>query len=671
MKNTSPSTLKFINTEYVINDSWLELFTHFMSLDEYNKMPTKAWYATAKKLIEEIGMDEFLKTGIRWINSCIEKGKENKNKYAKIGIISANDQIQENLGVVDNNIPEWVKKVYGDVIGEGGFFRPKNYNLNTFQNYFYQSLGGRILRGFVHSSVITKDEQLITLVDNLALAHPNESQDAIHIYSLLPEEAGVTKLLNLKARARNKNILKRIDKTIATIANKSNKTKAEIEESMIQDFGINSESKFIYQIDDTTCVFEITNHKESNIYYQVEGKRVQKAIPKRITDTYPEKVKRFKDKVKEIKTAISGQKKRIESFYLTQRTIPYSSFKTNYIENPLVRIVIKDLIWNFKKDGLDVNLILSNNTFTDIKGNTYTDELQDTQVTLWHPINSEATYIWQWRNYMISNQILQAFKQAFREIYIITEAELNTGTYSNRYASHILIRDQFIALCKARGWSGNDIYQDGKVTYKIPESNYSVEYWLNNTTDYTNSFGYNMCVSTDQVIFFINKEHIPLMEVPALVFSEVMRDIDMFVGVTSIGNDPTWYDRGNANTEYVHYWISYSDAELTERSKTRAEILKSLIPKMKIAEKCSFDGKYLRVEGTFRTYKIHLGSGNILMEPNDQYLCIVPDKSKKSTKVFVPFEGDEMLSVIISKAVLLAEDTKITDQSILSQIKGR
>jgi hypothetical protein len=24
-----------------------------------------------------------------------------------------------------------------------------------------------------------------------------------------------------------------------------------------------------------------------------------------------------------------------------------------------------------------------------------------------------------------------------------------------------------------------------------------------------------------------------------------------------------------------------------------------------------------------RTYKIHLGSGNILMNPNDQYLCIV------------------------------------------------
>jgi hypothetical protein len=27
------------------------------------------------------------------------------------------------------------------------------------------------------------------------------------------------------------------------------------------------------------------------------------------------------------------------------------------------------------------------------------------------------------------------------------------------------------------------------------------------------------------------------------------------------------------------------------------------------------------VKGELRTYRIHLGSGNILMEPNDQYLC--------------------------------------------------
>jgi hypothetical protein len=59
------------------------------------------------------------------------------------------------------------------------------------------------------------------------------------------------------------------------------------------------------------------------------------------------------------------------------------------------------------------------------------------------------------------------------------------------------------------------------------------------------------------------------------------------------------------------------------------------------------------------------------MEPNDQYLCIVPDRSQKlnTENVFLPFEGDNGLSIILSKAVLLADDDKITDSTITRQIK--
>ena len=86
----------------------------------------------------------------------------------------------------------------------------------------------------------------------------------------------------------------------------------------------------------------------------------------------------------------------------------------------------------------------------------------------------------------------------------------------------------------------------------------------------------------------------------------------------------------------------------------------------------SNDADILVVRGDIRTYKIHLGSGNILMEPNDQYLCIVPSRGSGvmgKEKLFVPFEGDQTLSIILSKAFLLAEDKKISDPSITRQIK--
>ena len=79
---------------------------------------------------------------------------------------------------------------------------------------------------------------------------------------------------------------------------------------------------------------------------------------------------------------------------------------------------------------------------------------------------------------------------------------------------------------------------------------------------------------------------------------------------------------------------------------------------------------FLVVRGDLRTYKIHLGSGNILMEPNDEYLCIVPRSAAKPTgeRIFLPFEGDQTLSVILSKAFLLADDKAIKDPTIVRQI---
>jgi len=121
------------------------------------------------------------------------------------------------------------------------------------------------------------------------------------------------------------------------------------------------------------------------------------------------------------------------------------------------------------------------------------------------------------------------------------------------------------------------------------------------------------------------------------------------------------------------YWHGYSFGDLSETAKTRRDILEGLVPRLKIADRCLLTDKFLQVRGDVRTYKIHLGSGNILMEPNDQYLCIILGRSqvkKGEGNVFLPFEGDGMLAIILSKAILLAEDLKIKDSTILSQIRN-
>jgi hypothetical protein len=60
------------------------------------------------------------------------------------------------------------------------------------------------------------------------------------------------------------------------------------------------------------------------------------------------------------------------------------------------------------------------------------------------------------------------------------------------------------------------------------------------------------------------------------------------------------------------------------------------------------------------------------MEPNQRFLCIVPARGggigTSGSRVFLPFEGDGLLAIILSKAFLLADDRLITDPSITRQL---
>ena len=203
-----------------------------------------------------------------------------------------------------------------------------------------------------------------------------------------------------------------------------------------------------------------------------------------------------------------------------------------------------------------------------------------------------------------------------------------------------------------------------------------VEFWVEPIADLdeATASGVYRHLSTDQVRFYRGAEGdpMPLSNVPPLVLSEVLRDVDLFVGVASVGNDPNWSD-GGPTGRFRDYWQSYSFGDLSATAQTRKAVLERMIPRLKIAERCSFGDKFLIVRGNLRTYKIHLGGANILMAPDDQYLCIVarPSADGVGGKVFLPFEGDTLLSIILSKAFLLAEDSTIKDPTIVNQIRGR
>ncbi|QHT68043.1 DUF4132 domain-containing protein [Rhodocytophaga rosea] len=490
---------------------------------------------------------------------------------------------------------------------------------------------------------------------------------------------GVSHLSRLKLKIRQSNTQQLIETYIEQASKDLGVSTGEIEDMAIQEYGL-KDGQLTYCFADYKAVLNITGIGKTELNWYKSDSTLLKSEPSFIKKNHNLELKEIKNTASQIQKTLSAQRDRLDRSFVANRSWTYKKFSAYYFHHGLMSFLTKQLIWTFQKGNHKADAFFLAGTWRDV----YEKEVdwigEDTQVQLWHPIEKPIEEVLAWRSFLNQYTIKQPLKQAYREVYLLTEAEVATRTYSNRMAAHILKQHQFNSLAKLRGWKYSLLgaYDDGRdneiAQINLPEYKLQAQFWVNevNADEAWNDTGIWNYVATDQVRFMRmeGNEVINLMDVPALVLSEVMRDVDLFVGVASVGNDPTWQDSGGLPT-YRDYWHRYSFGELSEVAKTRKAVLERLIPKLKIAKVCQIKDKFLIVKGELRTYKIHLGSGNILMEPNDQYLCIVPDRkmSTSADNIFLPFEGDAVLSIIISKAFLLADDTKIIDPTITRQIR--
>ncbi len=623
---TSVKSLSKENQEH-----WMNLLIHFSKgLDR--STPTKTWLKQLDELLLNINDQELKENFTNWINVVIQLLRE-------------------------------------------------IHKTNLWEFTFLTSRNIQLLRSMVWTSAVLNDDDLNQTVEELGLwsfkklsGHGSVSAKlgnaCIYAFSKLPYQDGVSRLTKFRAKIKYPSVHKLISKAIKSVAESEGKSMDEIEELAVQDFQLNKDYQLIKKFDNYKGIASVISSSSVALLWENENGKQIKSIPKHVKENFPEELKAFKKQIKEAQSNLGAQSKRIERMFLAKRKWSFSQWKKLYIDNNLLAFFGTKLIWNFSYNDKVVSAVYINDQFVNPEG-IVDFEFDTSNVEIWHPALSTVNEVQEWRHWLMEHEIKQPFKQAHREVYIVTDAENQTNTYSNRFAAHILRQHVFNALCKERGWIYNLQGQwdsHNIPVLNIPSWNYKIEFWVDTegVHEFANDIGILNYVQTDQVRFYDNNGQLEMAEVPPLVFSEVMRDVDLFVGVSSIGADPNWTDNGEGR--FQGYWNAFSFGDLTTSGKERGNLLKILIPKLEIKDKCEFEGNFLVVNGKKRTYKIHLGSGNILMKPNDQYLCIVADRRKSDKSVFLPFEGDSMLSMIISKALLLANDEKIKDPTILSQI---
>ena len=533
---------------------------------------------------------------------------------------------------------------------------------------------------------------------------------AVYALSELGTEEAVGQLAMLKVRVKFGTAQKEIEKAFNAAAEALGLPRDQIEELGVPTYGLEEVGLRRETFGDFTAELRVDGRDAKLAWSRASDGKPQKSVPAKVKAEHKEELKELQQACKDVAAMLPAQAERIDSMFLLRKRWPIAAWRERYLDHPLVGTIGRRLIWSVSgaDGGNERSAAWLDGRLVDGDDNPV-EPTPETQVSLWHPIGRPMHDVLAWRAWLQRHQVRQPFKQAHREVYVLTDAERNTRTYSNRFAAHVLRQHQFNALCGARGWKNrlrlmvDDSYPPA--TKELPTFGLRAEYWVKGIgdeygTDTTDS-GAFLRLATDQVRFYRTgaaenyghahgggyttaahgpgvanlNEPLPLEQIDPLAFSEVMRDVDLFVGVASVGNDPTWQD-GGPGGRFQGYWNDYSFGELSATAQTRREVLAGLLPRLKIRDRATLGDRFLVVRGDIRTYKIHLGSGNILMEPNDQYLCIVPARSNAAPEeqtpdghgLFLPFEGDTTLSVILSKAFLLAADKGIKDPTITRQI---
>ncbi|HAB93865.1 MAG TPA: DUF4132 domain-containing protein, partial [Lachnospiraceae bacterium] len=236
----------------------------------------------------------------------------------------------------------------------------------------------------------------------------------------------------------------------------------------------------------------------------------------------------------------------------------------------------------------------------------------------------------------------QPFKQVFREFYVKLEEEKD-ALDSRMFAGYQIQPKKTVAALKGRRWVAD--YDEGlqKVFFKqnISATIYALADWFSPADTESPTLEY--------VSFYDRKTYKQkkLSEVPDILYSEVMRDVDLAVSVAHVGGvDP----------ETSHSTI--------EMRKAIFEFNMELFGLTNV----TFEGTHAYIKGTLGNYNVQLGSGVIHKESGGM-VNILPVHSQHRGKIFLPFiDEDPKTAEILSKILLLAQDGKIKDPYILQQL---
>ena len=265
----------------------------------------------------------------------------------------------------------------------------------------------------------------------------------------MPGLAGVSQLSRLAGKVKYDVALRLIEKAMNEAADRNHVSRDDLEAMAVPTFGLDADGVRKEQAGDCEARLAI-GREGASLSWSREDKAL-KTVPAKVKEDHPELLKDLNRSLKELEGQLAAQRFRLERQLLSQGTCSIERWKQWYLDHPVVAHFAARIIWEFEDGGVTQIAIPWQGGLVDWSSRAVEPSSQS-RVRMWHPIRSDVQTILSWRCWLEDHEVRQPFKQAHREVYLLTDAERETGTYSNRFASHIIRQHQFVSLCRERGW---------------------------------------------------------------------------------------------------------------------------------------------------------------------------------------------------------------------------
>lgn len=555
----------------------------------------------------------------------------NDEKKAEIAQYTDIEPIDLNDGAFDM---DWCKGVY-EVLGEKRFsliyqaakFLCENSFHTRARKYADACLGKKEKEVFLEQAKEKRNKDALNAYCICPLA---DDKDLLERYLYVQQFLKETKAFGSQRQASEKRACEIALMNLARNSRFQTVTRLSwvMETEVVQQYRSFLEPK---QIEDVEVWIAIDAFGQNEICVRKNGKML-KSIPAKLKKH--EKIL----EIKEVHTLFSNQYKRSKQMLQTamEERIMFGKEEMDAIsKNPIVAPMLQTLVlkneghFGFYKDGMLCGL---KETY-EVGGDIY----------IAHPYDLHKANVWDdYRKYVFDHQLVQPFKQIFRELYLKLEDEL-VSSLTKRYSGYQIQPKKAAAALKGRRW--NVSYENGleRVYHK---ENLVVHLYAD--ADWFSPSDIE-APSIDYVAFYECKNNAgkKIEEIDDVIYSEIMRDVDLAVSTAYVGGvDPI---------------TSFSTIEL------RRAIIEYTCQLMKL-ENVTVQENFANIQGKHNNYHVHLGSGMIHQDGGSS-IHMVPVFSGKRGKVYLPFlDEDPMSAQILTKVLMLTEDTKIKDPAILSQI---